>query len=135
MQQPVSTIAGATFVSIAPDATLGQAIRLMKENGVGCLPVVSKTRLVGILTERDILLRVAGKSLDPDRIRASEIMTADPESVEANATLRYALHKMSVGGFRHIPITDEGCPTGLVSAKNVLKLLATELNQKFQPKS
>lgn len=129
MEEPVGTIAGAAglFV-VSPDTTVAEAVRQMKEHRIGCVLVVGRGLLTGIFTERDLLM-LTSADRDLAEVPVSQVMTPGPEAVEATDSLRYALHKMSVGGFRHIPVTEKGRTTGLVSAKDVLKFLARELLQ------
>jgi CBS domain-containing protein len=130
MEYPVGTIATAGFVAVTPQVTVAEAVKLMKERGIGCVLVVEQERLAGIFTERDLLMMLASPKDDLATVTVGQVMTRDPEGVEATDSLRFALHKMSVGGFRHIPVMDEGQARGLVSAKDVVRLLAQELSQR-----
>jgi CBS domain-containing protein len=125
MEEPVGAVAGASPIALKPDASVAEAVLLMKQNRVGCVLVVAADRLAGIFTERDLLLKIvaAGKSFEG--LRLQDVMTQSPETVEAGDSLRVALNKMSVGGFRHIPVVAEGGRvTGLVTAKDALGFLA-----------
>ena len=102
----------------------------MKQRRIGCVLVVSSGKLAGIFTERDLLLKLIGTDKALDELYLRDYMTAGPETVEAADSLRIALNKMSVGGFRHIPVVDEGAVTGLVTAKDALKYLAREALKK-----
>lgn len=127
MEQPIGTIATAGFVAVTPDTTVGETVQRMKVHGIGCVLVFAQGQLVGIFTERDLLMMLASPDHDLTRVTVGHVMTRDPEGVEATDSLRFALHKMSVGGFRHIPVMDKGRVNGLVSAKDVVRLLAQEL--------
>lgn len=109
------------------DATTqaGDAVRLMHEREVDCVLVVERGRLVGIFTDRDAVLKLAGRSLDS--VPLTELMTRDPVVLRHDDTIAVAINKMAVGGFRHIPIVDEGRPTGVVSARDVFHHLAESL--------
>lgn len=85
--------------------------------------VMEGNRLAGIATERDILFKVMG-SPDWEQIPVSQIMTSDPETLEFSDKIAYALHKMSLGGFRHIPILGDGRPERMVSVRDILEYLA-----------
>ena len=83
-------------------------------------------RLVGIFTDRDAVVRVAGKRLDAFDVR--DFMTPDPVVLRHEDTLAVAVHKMAVGDFRHIPIVDEsGSPVGVVAAADVFRHIANAL--------
>ena len=127
MEQPIKSLGSHLQVRVSPSTTVAEAIHLMKQNRTGCVLIVSDSELSGIFTERDLLLKLLGAGKDLDRIKMSDVMTREPESVEGADSIRFALHKMSIGGFRHIPITSEGKLEGLITAKDVLRFLAREL--------
>jgi CBS domain-containing protein len=112
----------------------------MNQNGAGCVLVERDGRLAGIFTERDVLTKIVGSDVDVDRVTVEAVMTPDPESLSPDDRVTYALNKMSVGGFRHIPLVDdEGHPVGVVSMRNVVDymvdLFRTEvLNLPPQPR-
>lgn len=121
-QRPIrSLIAGKKIVMAPGDTTVAAAARLMKERTVGAVMVVATDgRLAGIFTERDALLKVAGRALDG--LTVAEVMTPDPVVLRADDTVAIAIHKMAVGGFRHIPLVDErGEVTGIVTAQDVMR--------------
>jgi CBS domain-containing protein len=81
-------------------------------------------RLAGIFTERDILMKVAGQPLDLIHTPVSASMTPDPFTLPADANVAFALSKMVLEGFRHIPLVDdEGYPTAVVSMRNLIEYL------------
>jgi CBS domain-containing protein len=106
-------------------ADASEAIRLMHESEIDCVLVTDRGRLVGIFTDRDAVLKVAGRELKARPI--AELMTRDPVVVRHDDTVAVAINKMAVGGFRHIPIVEDGRPTGLVSARDVFRHLARTL--------
>lgn len=106
-------------VVVEADTPLNRAIELMKASGTDCLLVVHEGRLVGIFTERDAVLKAAGRQLEAFDVR--DLMTRDPVTLRADDTLALAIHKMAVGGFRHIPVVADGRPVGVVAAKDVFR--------------
>ncbi|QDU22911.1 CBS domain-containing protein [Urbifossiella limnaea] len=121
MTDPVSILAPATPVTVAPDATLADAIRLMIDRRVGAVLVVGAAgELVGILTERDFLTRVAGRP-GFEQLPVADHMTRDPETVTPADTLAFALGRMDAGGYRHLPVVAGGKPVGMVSIRDVLR--------------
>lgn len=98
-------------------ASVGEAIDRMRGEGIDCLLVTEGGALVGIFTDRDAILKVAGRPLDGQAIR--EVMTRDPVILRTGDPVAVAIHKMAVGGFRHIPIVEDGRLVGLVEARNV----------------
>ncbi len=104
----------------AGDISVRAAARLMAEAHVGSIMIAADGKLVGIFTERDALNRVLAAGLDPDRVVLSEVMTADPQSVTPDHQLGHALHMMFEGGFRHMPVVENGRPVGMVSSRDAL---------------
>jgi CBS domain-containing protein len=115
-------------VTVSPDATVFDAITLMNETKIGCILVTQGSELKGILTERDILFRVLGKHSDLKKIVVSEVMTHDAETLSQDDSLAYAVNKMSVGGYRHIPVTTNGQLNGIISVRDVLRHLSLVIN-------
>jgi CBS domain-containing protein len=118
IREPIRLLGPRTPLCLSPDATLSDAIRLMREHHVGCVLAVEDDRLVGILTERDLLLKLEGGDLSQP---VRDLMTPDPEVLHPDDPIVYALHRMSVGGYRHVPLVDEGGrPVGMVSVKDIV---------------
>lgn len=111
-------------IHLASDASVRDAIDTMNEARIGCVMIVERGLLVGIFTERDVLTRVAGSGLDLETTPVGDVMTPDPECLTLEDGIAYALNKMSVGGFRHVPLIDAaGRPTGLVSMRHIVDYL------------
>jgi len=103
-----------------PTMTVDEAACLMKKNNVGAVMVVDGTRLVGIFTERDGMFRVLAAKRDPNATRLSTVMTRNPKTVSPDKPFGYALFMMHEGGFRHVPVVENGRPIGIVSARDAL---------------
>jgi len=83
-------------------------------------------RLVGIFTERDVLNRVVGRGLDADTTALRVVMTPRPEALTARDRVAYAIHCMSVAGYRTIPLVDAAeRPIGIVTVSDVIRWLAS----------
>ena len=108
---------------IDADASVAEAIELMRRENTGCLLVTANERLVGIFTERDLLTRVLAKGLalnTPTRA----VMTPSPITVQPKDPVRTAIRRMQKGGYRHLPVVDEeGRPVGILSARRVVHYL------------
>jgi CBS domain-containing protein len=101
--------------------TVRQACRQMVNHRVGAVMVVDQDgRLTGIFTERDALARVLAVGLDPDTTLLEAVMTAQPTTISPERPLGHALHLMYDGGFRHVPVVENGRPVGMVSARDAL---------------
>ena len=115
----------ADHVAVRPGTTIGEAARIMKEYRVGCVLVEGEGKLLGIFTERDILTKLVGTGYDPAKVQVDEVMTRDPETLTSDDPIAFAMQRMSVGGFRHVPLVDpNGRPVGILSVKDIVDYLA-----------
>lgn len=116
-------------LTLPPEASLQQCLDLIQKHRVGSILVTdSDGKLTGIITERDFVMKVAGKVADLGVARVRDFMTKDPVSERADASLAFALSLMSHGGFRHVPIVDQdGVPIGMVSAKDVVDFFVRKM--------
>ncbi|MFL5779126.1 MAG: cyclic nucleotide-binding/CBS domain-containing protein [Chloroflexota bacterium] len=113
-------------VVVSPDTPVVDAIHEMQEAEADCVLVTNGNRLVGIFTDRDAVVKVAGKRQDAFHVR--DFMTPDPVVLRHDDPIAVAIHKMAVGGFRHIPIVEFGRPTGVVSVSDVFRHLVEVLD-------
>jgi CBS domain-containing protein len=126
LTDPVSILKPRPPVTIAVTAELGHAIQVMMERKVGAILIIGANgELVGILTERDFLSKIAGMP-DYDQLPVSQFMTPSPETVTPTDLLAVALGKMDAGGYRHLPVVFAGKPVGVISVRDILRHL-TEL--------
>ncbi len=103
------------------------SVRLMQNADTDCLLVMSGSSLAGIITPWDILHKVAGPTEDLNAVTCGQIMTADPVFLRDDDDIAVALNKMSIGGFRHIPLLQGGTPTAVVSIRDLFKHIAHHL--------
>jgi len=125
-QTPLREVEAAPTIMVGPTTTLGEVVTRLIGGNVSCVLVGTHARLLGIFSERDLLMRVGHRFNELKSSPVSEFMTSDPEFLEPDATIAWALNKMDVGGFRHIPIVEEGGPIRVVSVKDILEHLADE---------
>jgi CBS domain-containing protein len=107
-------------------ASVDDAIARMQAEGIDCLLVTERGELVGIFTDRDAILKVAGRPSAGRTI--GEVMTPDPVILRSGDPVAVAINKMAIGGFRHVPIMEAGAATGVVSARDVFRHLAAGLS-------
>jgi CBS domain-containing protein len=112
-------------ITVAPDMPVDAVIARMQETGTDCVLVTVDEQLLGIFTDRDAVVRAAGKTLGA--LHVGDVMTADPVVLAHDDPIALAIHKMAVGGFRHIPIIEDGRPTGVITARDVFHHLAESL--------
>ena len=104
---------------------LEDALREMREHRQGCVLATRDGKLSGIFTERDVLMKVVGTNIDLARTPIRPYMTRDPVRLPQDAVVAYALNKMCVEGFRHVPLTDaDGRPVGVVSMRDIIEYLS-----------
>jgi CBS domain-containing protein len=109
---------------VGPGATVASALRVLLDEDVGALLVVDAGgRLAGIFSERDLLTKVVGTAKPLDQLPVEAFMTPRPESVAAGDSLAFALHKMDVGGYRHLPVVADGKPVGILSVRDLIRHL------------
>ena len=108
------------LLTAGPETSVSQAAKLMAKKNVGAIMVVRDERLVGIFTERDALVRVIAQGRDTKTTCLSEVMTAEPQTVDPSNTFGSALLMMYENGYRHAPVVEEGKVIGIVSSRNAL---------------
>ena len=119
----VSDLKPRPAVSVAPEDTVADVVLLMREEKVGAVLVTKAGKVVGIMTERDVLYEVAG-SRDPKAVNVIDVMHVDPDFLDADEPVAHAFHHMSVGGYRHMPVELTDGNVGMVSSRDLLAYLA-----------
>ena len=117
----VDTIMSRYLLTVAPSTPLAEAARQMHSRGVGAALVLSGERLSGILTERDVLRAVATGQVEWTHVAAW--MTRDPETGGLDDGSGHAASLMIHGGFRHLPVVDGGEPVGILSIRDLMRLV------------
>lgn len=112
---------------VGPSQTVTDAALYMSERNVGAVCVLEQNRLVGIVSERDMMKRVIAAHRDPRSTRVSEVMTIKPVVVDAHESLERCLQTMKQAGVRHLPVVEGDKLVGLVSLRD---LLQSDLDEK-----
>jgi CBS domain-containing protein len=116
-------------VKIAPDANIIEACRLMEQNNVGSLIVEANGKLRGIVTDRDIALRIAGARKDPQETKINEIMTPDPIRIAVKSDLHHLTSLMHAYHVRRVPIVDGfDSAVGIVTLDDLIAMLGGEMS-------
>jgi len=120
----VKDVMSSPVVTLDEGATSNKVADLMDENKLGCLIVTNKTgKPVGIITERDLVIRVLAKNLKPDAVKAKEIMTSPLVTIEPEATISEAARRMSRLSIRRLGVIYKGNLVGLVSSRDILGVM------------
>jgi CBS domain-containing protein len=114
-------IMSRNLLTVAPRMALNDVAERMVERDVGAALVTEGDRLVGILTERDVLRAVAGRPAEDAAV--ADWMTRDPETMEPDEPLRQAAVLMIYGGFRHVPIVEGHEIVGMLSIRDLMRVV------------
>lgn len=128
LREPISVLPRPKPITLAPHDSVTDAMRTMQSEHRGYVAITKdgtpSTPILGVFTERDVLLRIVDRGRNPATLPLSEVMTPDPEVLPDTASIAHLLQKMCVGGFRHVPVVDErGRPVTVVSVKDVVEIL------------
>jgi CBS domain-containing protein len=107
--------------TVEPKATLGEAATLMKQEDCGSIPVVEGGRLVGIVTDRDIVVRGVAAGKDPKTQRVSEVMSANPVTIGPDNDVSDAETKMADRQIRRLPVVDGGKLVGIIVTAQIAR--------------
>jgi CBS domain-containing protein len=120
-------VSGREIFHVRAEQTVRDAARYMTDRRVGAVSVLEGSRLVGILSERDIMGRVVAKQLDPDRTQVGDVMTRDLVVAQSGESHEEGLRKMKQAGCRHLPVVEGDRLVGMVAQRD---LLAIDLSEK-----
>jgi CBS domain-containing protein len=105
--------------AVRPDDSVVDAARVLRDENVGSLPVIDGDRLVGVVTDRDITLRVVAEARDPGSVSVQEIASRNPVTAESTIDLDDALKLMARHQVRRLPVTEEGRLVGILAQADV----------------
>ncbi len=130
MEEKVRSLKPREPVTVRPTATIQEAMQSMLTHNVGALVVVGTDgQLLGIISERDLLTKVAGVKDRYGELPVAQFMTPNPETVSGDDPLAFALHKMDIGGYRHLPVAVDGRATGMVSVRDMLNYITRQCRE------
>jgi len=124
MECKIRELKAPAAICVAPNASLADAIESMREGRSACVLVCEDGRPTGILTERDILNKVAGENI-PSDAKLGDFITPNPQTLRADQSLGDAIQMMDHGDYRHVPVVDaSGRVEGIISIENIIEFLA-----------
>jgi CBS domain-containing protein len=123
---------GRHVLSISPDATVLDAVKLMAEKGVGALTVMEGTALVGVITERDYARKVILKGRASDTTTIREIMTSEVITTSGDESVEKCMNMMTDGRMRHLPVVDDGRVVGIISIGDLVKAVIADQKEEIE---
>jgi len=114
-------IARTPLVTVSPTTTVMEAVRIMDQESIGAVAVTQHNRLVGMFSERDLMLRVVSEKHDPAQVLIQDVMTSPVETIHRDSSSDEALKLMLEKHIRHLPIVDrDGKLAGMISMRSLL---------------
>jgi CBS domain-containing protein len=113
--------------TVPSDMPVGQVLKKMVDETIGCVMVVDQGELVGIFSERDALMKLNVDAAKFFSKPISQFMTQKPVTLNTGDKIAFALHKMNVGGYRHLPILFDGKLAGVISIRDILRYLTERI--------
>ena len=123
---------GGELISIQPDASVLDAIKLMAEKGIGSLVVTEGDSLKGIVTERDYARKVIIKGRSSDSTAISEIMTTDVVTASSDQTVQQCMAIMTKMKCRHLPVVDDGHLVGMISIGDLVQAIIADQQEEIE---
>jgi CBS domain-containing protein len=114
-------------IVVQPSTKVADVLEMLVGYSIGCVVVVEDDQPVGIFSERDALNRLGEEAINLGERPISEFMTPSPVTIESDAKIALALHKMDIGGYRHMPIVADGRVTGVISIRDILDYITANL--------
>lgn len=123
---------GRELYFVTPQLSVSEAARYMSERNVGAVCVLEKDRLVGIVSERDMMKRVIAANRDPGATRVADVMTPKPIMVEVHESYEHCLKVMKQAGVRHLPVVEGDHLLGLLSLRDLLQVDIDEKEEELK---
>jgi len=126
LTRPLADLMTPSYVEVPPDRSVGETLHAWNQAGQHCAMVTEGGSIVGIFTERDVLYKLADKFGRCSDQPVRQYMTPNPETLRDSDPVAFALNRMMLGGYRHIPIERDGRLVGIVSVRDILAYLARQ---------
>lgn len=123
---------GRGVISVTPDASVLDAIRIMADKTIGSLLVMEDDKLLGIVTERDYARKVIIKGRSSESTEVGEIMTADVYTASSLKTVNDCMTVMSERKIRHLPVVDDGMVVGMISIGDLVQAIISDQQEEIE---
>ncbi|HSW44751.1 MAG TPA: CBS domain-containing protein [Phycisphaerae bacterium] len=130
---PVSLLRPVAPVTVEPCTRVREVVRLLAEHNIGCVLIVFCDALVGIFSERDLLMRIGDRLDELADTPIRHFMTPAPETLGPGDSIAFALNRMALCDFRHIPIEENERPSGIVSVRDILAYATRQFPEILTP--
>jgi signal-transduction protein with cAMP-binding, CBS, and nucleotidyltransferase domain len=123
----ISTLNPRTAVMVDASLPVREALNWLVSKGIGCLLIAEAGQVIGIFTERDALQKI---NTDIEKLAqkpVSDFMTPAPIALQSSDRIAFALHRMDLGGYRHVPIIDENQSAKVISVRDILRYMTQRL--------
>ncbi|NOZ38936.1 MAG: CBS domain-containing protein [Planctomycetes bacterium] len=127
MKDRIEALTPKAPLTVAPQTSIGEVLSQMTAASIGCVMIVEGDELLGIFSEFDAVRKVNVDAAQLADRPISSVMTPAPITLEAKDKIAFALHKMHVGGYRHLPIMTKGKLSGVVSIRDILNYLSERI--------
>ncbi len=129
LKEPILNLNPEMNLTVGRQTPVAAVVRLMIDRHASGVMIVADGKLVGVFTERDCLMKIAGRYHELAEAPIEQFMTADPEVLQAGDSIAFGLNGMAVKSYRHLPIVKDGIPIAMVRTKDVLKYIARHIPQ------
>ena len=124
LAQPIGRLCDRPVLTLDVSATVREATALMRERSIGAVVITRGGRTSGIVTERDLMMKVIAHGDDLQSRPVTDIMTPDPDRLRKEDPIKYVMNQMHVGGYRHVPIVDDDdIPQHIISIRDVMAFI------------
>lgn len=131
----VKDVMTSPVITVNEDATVEEAARLMRDHGIGCVIVITRDgKPIGIITEKDLVIRVVAEGRQPIKVKAGEVMTTPLITIDAEKTINEAAREMNRRNIRRLAVMYKGQLVGILSSKDILSV-TPELIEIIQEKA
>ena len=128
LQDRVGVLNPKSPITVPASTAVGDVLRLMVQNNIGCVLITHGNRPIGIFSERDALRKLNTQVAQLNSRPVSDFMTPDPQTLVDNAKVAHAVQRMDLGGYRHLPIVSQNDDlVGIISARDILCYLANRM--------